>query len=117
MVLVAGGVGITPMMSILRTAAQVGDRRPIRLMLTDRPGEGLFRPELEELAAKLELHVHELGRDLTTDRVDEVLPPGLVRNQQDYYICGPPSLVLDATNVLSTLDVPDGRIHTEQFNA
>lgn len=118
MVLIAGGVGITPGLSILRTAANDGDNRAIRLLLADRPGEGLFLPELEQLAAALQLEIHELGRDaITAERLAELLPPGLLRAQQDYYVCGPPSLVQDVVAALGGLDVPAHRVHTEQFHS
>lgn len=117
-VLVAGGVGITPMMSILRSAARQGDRRPIRLLLTDRPGEGLFREELGQLRTELALEVHELHRaPLTAELFADLLPPTFLRGRLDYFVCGPPSLVRDTVAALGALDIPAQRVHTEQFHA
>lgn len=118
LVLVAGGVGIAPMMSILRTAARGGDRRPVRLLLVDRPGEGLYRDELEQLAATLQLERHELGRAaLTAELFAALLPPQFVRDRLEYFVCGPPSLVRDAISALGALDVPARQVHTEQFHS
>ena len=61
--LVAGGVGITPMMSMLRTLADRGDRRPHRLVMVARTAdELLFRDELGQLKERLDLTVVELLR-------------------------------------------------------
>ena len=34
----------------------------------------------------------------------------------DYFICGPPSMVTDAMEVLDDLGVVADRVHTEQFD-
>jgi predicted ferric reductase len=115
-VLIAAGVGITPAMSMLRTAYGAQDNRPMRVILLDRPGHGLFRQELHQLRDELALELHELGRvRLTAEVLEPLLPPGLLRGQHDYYICGPPLLVEHATEALVELDVPDDRVHTERF--
>lgn len=115
LVLIAAGVGITPAMSILRTAARDRDRRSYRLILI---GDPLFTRELDELSHSLYLDVIQMGRgQLTADRLAPMLPPGVLRAEHDYYICGPPLLVQDAVAALEALGVPDERVHTEQFNS
>ncbi len=55
-VFVAGGVGITPVMSMLRTLADRGDRRPQLLVYGARSWEEItFREELELLQGRLDL--------------------------------------------------------------
>lgn len=118
-VLIAAGVGITPMMSILRTAARkpARIRRATRLILLDRPGQGLFREELALLGKAINLIVTELeGERLTIERMEGALPPAFLHNQLEYYICGSPSLVRDAVTILDAMEIPLRRIHTEQFN-
>ncbi|WP_281690185.1 ferredoxin reductase family protein [Pseudonocardia thermophila] len=127
-VLIAGGVGITPMMSMLRTAADRGDRRPYRLIVVaSSPEDLLFREELGFLRTTLDLEVTEVLRRpregwdgpigglsvglfamvlRTVDRPDDL----------DYFICGPPGLVNDALDVLDALDVAPARVHTELFD-
>ena len=57
-VLVAGGVGITPMMSMIRTLADQGDKRPVILLYGSKDWEEItFREELEALEARLDLTV------------------------------------------------------------
>ena len=58
LLLIAGGVGITPMMSMLRTAAHRGDPRPYRLIVVaSAPQDLLFRHELAQRAHGAEREV------------------------------------------------------------
>jgi predicted ferric reductase len=128
LVMIAGGVGITPMMSMLRTLAHRRDRRPHRLVVVARTLDDLlFRAELSDLQRRLDLTVIELLRAPppswtgASGAVDEelltaLLPGAFRRNQLDYYLCGPPAMVTDVLTVLDGLDVPQPRIHTEQFD-
>ncbi len=128
LVMIAGGVGITPMMSMLRTLAHRRDRLPHRLLIVARTVEDLlFRPEIRQLQKQLDLTVIELLRQPPPEwtgasgAVDEnllttLLPGKFRRDQLDYYLCGPPALVADVLTVLDELDVPQPRIHTEQFD-
>jgi len=72
-VLIAGGIGITPMMSMIRTLADRGDRRPLVLLYGSRDWESVtFREELESLKTRLALTVvHVLSE----------LPPGWTGEQ------------------------------------
>ena len=55
-VLIAGGIGITPMMSMLRTLADRGDKRPVILFYGSKDRESTtFREELEALRSRLDL--------------------------------------------------------------
>ncbi|MFP5068912.1 ferric reductase-like transmembrane domain-containing protein [Pseudonocardia nantongensis] len=132
LVLIAGGVGITPMMSMLRTAADRGDRRPYRLVVHARDrADLLFRGELAHLRMCLDLQVTEVlrrpSRDwggatgpIDTGLLAAVLTdlgstPGRPAPRLDYFICGRPQLVADVLDTLGSLGVPDDRVHTEQF--
>jgi predicted ferric reductase len=128
LVMIAGGVGITPMMSMLRTLAHRRDQRPHRLLIIARTVEDLlFRAEIKKLQQRLDLTVVELLRQPppswsgASGTVDEdllmaLLPGKFRRNQLDYYLCGSPALVTDVLTVLDGMDIPQPRIHTEQFD-
>lgn len=127
-VLIAGGVGITPMMSMLRTAADRGDTRPYRMItLAGTPEDLLFREELGFLRATLDLEVTEVLRrprdgwdghtgDLGVSLLAMVMRTVADPDDLDYFICGPPGLVNDALNVLDAIDVAPARVHTELFD-
>jgi predicted ferric reductase len=127
-IMIAGGVGITPMMSMLRTAAHRGDPRPYRLIVVaSAPEDLLFRAELAQLRRIVDLEVTEVLRrpvegwsgptgDVNAELLSAVLggtpPPAEV----DCFICGPPALVTDAISALDILGVAPDHIHTEQFD-
>ncbi|MDD7942654.1 ferredoxin reductase family protein [Actinomycetospora lutea] len=117
LVLLAGGVGITPMMSMLRTLADSGDTRTHRLVLAERGTEPLFADELTALARRLDLRVTRTeGRRIDAELLAEILPPEPGAHRElDYFVCGSPSVLAGSLAALEQLGVPDARIHTEQF--
>jgi len=128
-VMIAGGVGVTPMMSMIRTAAHRGDQRPHRLVVVaGTPEDLLFREELTVLRGYLDLEVIEVLRrppqgwtgcsgGISPELLATVLAADGYRPADlDWFLCGPPSLVADALDALDALDVPARRVHTEQFD-
>jgi predicted ferric reductase len=116
LVLIAGGVGITPMMSMLRTLAERGDTRRHRLVLAERGSEPLFADELAVLGRRLDLQVlRTAGRRVDLALLADVVPGPPERDHLDYFVCGPPSLLAGSLAALDQLAVPAARVHTEQF--
>ena len=128
LVLLAGGVGITPMMSMLRTLADRDDRRPHRLLVSgSSPDDLLFTDELEDLQERIHLTVvptltrPDPGWTGTTGRIDAtmlatVLPGPFRRNQLDYFLCGSAPFVSGVATALDEIGIPRQRVHTEQFD-
>ena len=126
LVLIAGGVGITPMISVLRSLAQRGDQRDHLLFVSARALEELlFREEITELADRLRLQVVELldqphegwtgGTGFLDAKVLAAnLPPQ--RGRLDFFICGPPPMVTGVITSLRKIGVAQHRIHTEKFD-
>ena len=113
LVLVAAGVGITPMMSMLRTLSHKED--PRRMILIHVGSQPLFSDEITKLKRRLNLRILSVvGAGITAEALAGVLP-ARQRRHYHYYICGPPSLIQDTLIALRELEVPAGRIHTEQF--
>ena len=129
-VFIAGGVGITPMMSILRTLADRGDPRPLLLIDANRDWEGVtFREEIEELrtTSRLDLRVvHVLERPpagwdgesgfVTADILRRHLPRFEHPNTFEVFICGPQPMMDAVERALLSLGVDVGDIHTERFD-
>jgi predicted ferric reductase len=125
--MIAAGVGITPMLSMVRTLADRHDPRPLLLVRgASTPRELLFRHELGHLARRLDLTVVEVVRkpppgwtgatgDIGTPLLRRVLPHAGGRSALDYFVCGPPGFVTTVTRSLLELGVPEHRIHIEQF--
>ena len=123
--LVAGGVGIAPMASMLRTLADRGDRRPIRLVYGTRAWDATpLRDELDQLAERLDLQVvHVLeeppeGWSGASGRPSPELICEAARDLPDgfqCFMCGPAPMTEMAERALAAFGVPLRRIHTELF--
>jgi predicted ferric reductase len=123
---IGGGVGITGLLSMLRTMADREDIRPAILVYANRDWESVaYRDELERLGGRMNLTVvHVLERPPDgwsgeTGFVNEQillrhLPEGFRRFQ--FFICGPAPMMDAAENMLVGLGLPGERVHTERFN-
>ncbi len=123
-VMIAGGVGITPILSMLRYMAAQEDERPVTLIWGNRTEDDiLYREELERLQDRLDLRVvHVLSRqedfEGETGYVDaELLERALSEDelQGHVYLCGPPAMMDMVHEALEQLGVADAHIHSERF--
>ncbi|HET9860220.1 MAG TPA: ferredoxin reductase family protein [Nocardioidaceae bacterium] len=124
-VFIAGGVGVTPMVSMLRTLNQRRDPRPHLLLLGARSLEDLMlHAEVDRLREGLDLTVTPVLESPPEDwdgeqgRIDaELLDRCLPRHskQHDYFLCGPPPMVIAVGKQLRDRGIPLNRIHTERF--
>ena len=125
-VLIAGGVGVTPMMSMIRTLADFADKRPVILLYGSKDWESItFREELEELKARLDLTVvHVLATPpagwtgeqgfINAEMFKRHLPPPY--SDHEYFICGP-NVMMDAIEkVLGEMGVPMAKYHSERYS-
>ena len=122
---IAGGVGIAPIMSMLRTLADRAERRPLRLVYANNRWEDvLFREELEDLSRRLDLVVtHVLlkpPRGWTGESgyvTEEVLGRALPEEGRRwvYFLCGPEPMNEAVRRALKARGVPLHRIHFELF--
>ena len=125
-VLIAGGVGVTPMMSMIRTLADRGDKRPVILLYGSKDWDSItFRDELEAQKARLNLTiVHvlanppagwtgEQGR-IGADVFKRHLPPPYA--DHEYFICGPGVMMDAIEKALGDLGVPLSKYHSERYS-
>ncbi|WP_170111097.1 ferric reductase-like transmembrane domain-containing protein [Antricoccus suffuscus] len=126
-VFLAGGVGIGPIRSMLRTLDARGDRRPCHLFYgTKRIEDAAYYDEMVDLAESLDLTVvltlsdppgdwmGESGR-LDADMLHRHLPVDR-REALQYFICGPGAMQDALEDALAALGVPGDKVHTERFN-
>lgn len=128
-VLIGGGIGITPMMSMLRWCQSAQPQRTMHLYYGLRNSrEHAFKPLLEEIAAlhpALRLNV-VYSRPADTDTKDhdyqheghvdiELLRRTLPHGRHQFYVCGPPAMMQTLVPALASWGVPLGDIHYEAF--
>lgn len=125
---IAGGVGITPMLSMLRTLADRGDTRPLTLIYGNRDWDTVTcREELEALQQRLNLKVvHVLEKPpegwqgesgyITAELLDRHLPADRQPNRYETFICGPQIMMDNVEQALVQIGVPLGDFHSERFD-
>lgn len=124
--LIAGGVGIAPLMGILRDLHARDDPRPVTLIYGNRTTEKIaYRQELDRLAAAGHVTVlHVLSEppprwDGATGLVDAALlrqafdPAALAT--WDFVICGPPPMMTGVQHALMARGVTSDRLRCERF--
>ncbi|KOV60435.1 3-ketosteroid-9-alpha-hydroxylase [Streptomyces sp. MMG1121] len=118
LLLVAGGSGITPVLSIAKSALVAGRARVMLLYANRDEGSVIFRGELRKLTEDhpdrlLVVHWLEALQGLpAADRLAAVLAPYADRQA---YVCGPEPLMNAVEQALRTLGAPDERVHRERF--
>lgn len=131
LVAVAGGSGITPILSILGSVLAGEERSTATLLWANRTHRSaMFLDEVADLKDRwpdrFQL-VHVLSREeaasellsgrLDADRAKRLLHE-LVRPAEvdDWFLCGPEGLVTSVRGVLLEAGVPEGRVHRELFH-
>lgn len=124
-VLIAGGIGINPLMSMLR---YVDDKRlSVRMALVHSakaPSEMVYRDELQAIASRNPLlrcyytvtQASPEPWDGRRGRIDgaqlrEAMPSGPAL----YYVCGPPGMPREVASVLRNLDVDEASVRFEEW--
>ena len=124
-IMIAGGIGITPMLSMLRYMADVEYRRTVKLIWSNKTGQDIFcGQELDEMQRKMAgLTVHHVltgqpGYEGPTGRLDSAmlgrLLDGCSRGSR-VFLCGPPPMMIAVSHILKKLGFKSGSIATERF--
>ncbi|MFZ5960395.1 pyridoxamine 5'-phosphate oxidase family protein [Pseudomonas knackmussii] len=129
-VLIGAGVGITPLLSMLRERVAQGGTQRIHLFQSARNLQQLpFRTEIEALRQRCpdRLQVHRAlsapdedavaGRDYElAGRLDiAAIKARLPLDDYDFYLCGPGEFTQSLYDGLRALNIADARIHAETF--
>lgn len=125
-VLVAGGVGITPLKGMAEYAADKALPIPIQLVYSNRSEEEIvYRQELEALVRQ-NPRFHAIYTLTRTDdkgwrgrigRIDRGLLEEAAYGLEDpiYYVTGTPSMVVGTLRLLRDLGIPDDNLEVEAF--
>jgi ferredoxin-NADP reductase len=124
--LVAGGSGVVPLMSMIRHRAAIGSSTPTRLLYSSRSYEDvIYRAELEDPADGLEVF-HTLTRSqppgwtgyarrIDAELLGEVAWPAA--DEPLVFVCGSTRFVDAAADGLVAMGYPALSIRTERFGA
>ena len=131
-VLYAGGSGITPMMSLLKSILEIEPSSHVTLLYGNRDEDSIiFRKELDELEGHFAdrfslIHCLEkpssfepnpLGQ-MNVENVKSLLSKvsGDLSAAQ-HFICGPGPMMENVKNALSDLSIPEDKVHIEYFTS
>jgi len=115
--LVAGGIGITPVRALLERMP--GDVVAIYRVLADR--DIVFADELAELERERGVTVHYVVGDHAGPNGHELLSPEHLSRlvpdlpEREVYLCGPPAMTAVTEKRLRAAGVPRRRLHVERF--
>jgi ferredoxin-NADP reductase len=128
-VMLAGGIGITPMVSMVNHLVEMQSDRQILLMYGVRnSAEHAFKQHFESLAAKhanlfvincysrprpeeIKGQDYQVRGHVTVELLKKLLP----KNDCQFYLCGPTSFMQALHGGLTKWEVPISRIHYESF--
>jgi ferredoxin-NADP reductase len=129
--LIAGGIGVTPLLSMLHEIVETGSKRETWFFAGARNrAEHAFKEQFEKIARENQnVHLHVCysrpegedvaGRDyqhagrLSIELLKKLLPS----NNYDFYLCCPSDMMEELNNGLKAWAVPENKIHTEAFGA
>lgn len=129
-VLFAGGSGITPMMSILKSILHIEKQSNVTLVYANRDEDAtIFKAELEKIAEANKDHfklifVYDAPKNsvpdlhkgmISSDKAKALLDNLGLGKADEYFICGPGPMMENVKNVLEAAKIAKEKIHIEYF--
>jgi predicted ferric reductase len=117
--LIAGGIGITPLRAMLDGFGPSDD--VVLLYRVATPEDTVFVDELRAFVRQPNIRIHVIaGNEIGDDRTDLLSVPALKRGvpdirERDCFVCGPPAMITALSRRLKMLGVPPAHIHYERF--
>jgi ring-1,2-phenylacetyl-CoA epoxidase subunit PaaE len=130
-VLFAGGSGITPMMSILKSVLYIEKQSKLTLIYANRNEVStIFKKELESVASSNPnlqvVYVFENPENkisdlqtgiITPEKAGELIEKLDLKNADEFFICGPGPMMENVKITLEGLKMPKEKIHIEYFTS
>jgi len=127
LIFIPGGIGVSPIMSMLRTMADRGDRRPILLFYCNREWETVtFKEEIKDLKSKLKLEtIYTIEKPpqkwegetgfLNKDILNRHTPNEWLTDGTDIFLCGPTPMMNAVESELRKIGYAHKQIHSERY--
>lgn len=129
--LVAGGIGLTPSLSMLNTLYSLGSERKVFLFYAARNVDDLIMlkhfAKLKSQLMNLSVHffLADLGKNtslanthlgyLSVEKMFALMSVAVHPSDADFYVCGPPAMMDAVVGGLEEKDIDSQRIHFESF--
>ncbi len=110
-VLIAGGIGITPLHSMAQALARQGRRATLHYAVRTRNDAALLLQLQAALGEAMKLYASDTGNKLDVRTVISGATPGSV-----FYVCGPSRLIEDVRAAAGEAGVTDDRVRFEVFS-
>ncbi len=120
LLLFAGGSGITPVLSILKSALHTGSGRVVLVYANQHEKGVIFAAQLRELVEEYPDRLHVLHwLESVQGLPSRALLKAFVAPYSSYtaFICGPSPFMETVTHALRDCGVPPARIHIERFQS
>jgi ring-1,2-phenylacetyl-CoA epoxidase subunit PaaE len=131
-VLFAGGSGITPMMSILKSVLYIEKQSTVTLVYANRDEDSvIFNNEIQKIASEHAdrfkvVNIYDTPKTtvpdlqkglLSVDRVKAIVDAYQCGSGDEYFICGPGPMMENIKQALENLNISKEKIHIEYFSA
>lgn len=130
-VLLAGGIGITPFMSMVRAASEQQSQKTITLLYSCQTQDDVpFADELQKLTnsnnnlrvifiigkgpTDLFANAMRVSGRITSELIDNTCAQNI--ENKTFYICGPPSFMKGMQHILASKNIPKSHVMTEAFS-